>query len=116
MNAFSILLNIRMTFGAFGTARHPKMNTEEIGLSRNGILVLPLWVAWAPCGSQGGFAIPDDAMNSDRVKYKGKQAATNRMKKLPMGRVGRVFAVRTNVSEPRVYVLPQAYDKSRQCI
>ena len=30
------------------------MNTKEIGISRNGIFVLPLWVAWAPCGPQGG--------------------------------------------------------------
>ena len=31
------------------------MNTKQLGISRNGIFVLPLWVAWAPFGPQGGF-------------------------------------------------------------
>ena len=39
------------------------MKTKEIGISSNGIFVLPLWVAWAPCGTQGGpgthFAPPE---------------------------------------------------------
>ena len=44
------------------------MNTKQLGISRNGIFVSPLWVAWAPCGLQGGsgthFAPPEGAQGA----------------------------------------------------
>ena len=47
----------------FGTARQPKMNTKQLGIPKNGIIVSALWAAWAPCGPQGGsehhFAPPE---------------------------------------------------------
>ena len=60
MYAFPILFNIGLAFGVLGDSKAP---TNQFEISRKGTFVSPLWVAWAPCWTQGGpgihFAPPE---------------------------------------------------------